>query len=117
MRENSVRDVLFSQFTLSRNNIALDQLGDFCTHHVRAQQFTRLLVEDGFHEAIRRAEGDSFAITDERETADFDVIALFLRRLLGEPDTGDLRVGVSTAWNIPRVELLAVAFAGDARAA
>ena len=77
------------------------------------EQFARLLVENSFHEPVRRPEGDGLAVTDKGETADLDVVAFLLCRLLCKPDTGDLWMRIGTARDVLGIELFAVAFAGD----
>ena len=104
MREDCVSEILLGQLTLARDNIALDQFGDFCADHVRAEQFPGLLVEDGFYEAFRGAHCYGLAIADEGEAANLDIVAFFLCGFFSQTDAGDLRVRVSAAWNVPGIK-------------
>src|SRR5207248_6686650 len=54
------------------------------------------------------AESDRLAVAEEREVADFDLVAGVARRLLGQPDAGDLRPAIGAARDAARVELMHV---------
>src|SRR6476620_8118412 len=45
MREDGVHKLLLRRLKVHRNHVALDQLGDLRTHHVRADERTGFLVE------------------------------------------------------------------------
>ena len=56
MREDGVHQLLFRGFEVHRHHVALDQLGDLGSHHMRAEQRPGLLVEDHFDQALVLAE-------------------------------------------------------------
>ena len=64
---------------------------------VRAEDLAVRLAEDDLHEAFGLADGAGLAAGHERELADLELEALFLRRALGEADAGDLRLAVGAA--------------------
>ena len=78
MRENGVHQVFFRGFQAHRDNEALDEFGDFGTHHMRAEKLACFGVEDGFDETVRLAKGDGFAIAHKGEAADFERVACVL---------------------------------------
>src|SRR3954464_4353989 len=46
MREHRVHQLFFGRLQVHRDDVALDQLGDFSTDHMGAEELTSLLVED-----------------------------------------------------------------------
>ncbi len=103
MREYGVHELFFRGLEIHRDHVALDELGHFGADHVRAEKLAGLLVEDHLHQALILAERDRLAVADERKTPDADVEFLLLRRLLGQPDRGDLRRAIGAAGNKPLV--------------
>ena len=75
MREDGVHEVFFGGFQAHRDHEALDEFGNFCADHMRAQELAGLGVEDGFDEAVRLAKGDGFAIAHKGEATDFERVA------------------------------------------
>jgi hypothetical protein len=108
VREDGVHQVGFRRLQLPRDDIALDELGDFRADHVGAQQLARLRIEHGLDEAFRLAERDRLAVADEGELADLDLAALLLGARLGEADAGDLRARIGAAGDVPGLERVGV---------
>ena len=75
MGEDSVHEVFFRGFQAHRDDEALNELGDFCADHMRAEKFAGLGIENGFDEAVRLAKRDGFAIAHKGEAADFERVA------------------------------------------
>ena len=75
MGEDGVHQVFFGGFQAHGDHEALDEFGDFCAYHVRAQKLAGLGVEDGFNKPVRLAEGDGFAIAHKGEAANFERVA------------------------------------------
>ena len=81
-----MHEIGLDQFGGFADGIALDQLGDFGAHHMRAEQLAGFGVEYGLDEAFGLAQRDRLAVADEGEVADFDLIARFLRLGFGQAD-------------------------------
>jgi len=102
LAECRMREHGFDQFRLGRlqrapDDIALDQLGHFSPDHMRAQQLTRLRVEDGLDDPLCLAQRNGLAVADEGEAADADVMPCRLCLFLGQADASDLRVAIGAA--------------------
>ena len=97
MREYRFHKVFFCCFQLTPNDITLDQLGHFCTNHVRAQQFAGFGVKDRFDHALGFTQCNRLAIPHEREPAHFDVKARLFCFGFSIANAGHLRVAICTA--------------------
>ena len=84
---------------LTTNNVALDQFGHFCTDHMSAQQLTCLRIKHRFDHALWLAQSNRFAVSDEGEATDLDVVPLLFRLSFGKADRGNLRVAIRAASN------------------
>ncbi len=97
MREDGVHQVFFGRLKLTAHDIALDKLRHFGADHMRAQKFARLRVKHRFDHSLRFAQGNGFAVTDEREFSDLDVIAQLFGLGFGIANACHLRVTVGAA--------------------
>src|SRR6516164_2448720 len=90
MRTHRVHQFCFGGLEIHRDHVALDQLGDLSSDHVRSKERARRLVEDHLHQTLILAERNRLAVSDEWKSADANVDLFLLRRLLGQPDRGNL---------------------------
>src|SRR3712207_1091975 len=97
MREHRMHEVLLRRLKVHSNDETLNKLRHLRSDHVRAKKLASLGIEDGLHQALRLAERNRLAISDEREPPDLDGNAGFLGLVLGDADGGDLRVAVGAA--------------------
>src|SRR5262245_52566299 len=74
-----------------------DQLSRLRAHDVGAEDLARPGVGNQLGEALRLPMNDSPAVGQERELADFDLVAALPSLRLRQPDRGDLGRGVGTA--------------------
>jgi len=63
------------------------------------EQFTRLAIKYRFNQTFRFPKRNSFAITDKREAADFDLMPCRFGLCFGMADASDLRMTIGTARN------------------
>src|ERR1700688_1002036 len=89
MREHGVHQLFFGGLQVHGHHVTLDQFGHFGSDHVRAEQLAGLLVEDHFYQSLVLAERNRLAVADEREAADTDLAAAFLRFGFGKTDRRD----------------------------
>ena len=85
MRENRVHQIFFRRLKRAANDITLDHLSHLGAHHMRAQKLSGLLVKDGLYDALWLSQSDGFAVPDEGEAPDFDLIARLFRLFFCEP--------------------------------
>ena len=74
-----------------------DHLGGVGSDDVGAEDFAVLLTDEELHESIALADGLGLAAGHEREFADLEFEAFFLRGAFGEADAGDLRLAIGAA--------------------
>ena len=72
-----------------------------------------VFVEDGLYQAFGFAHGDGFAVADEGEAADTDLVAGFFGFGFRHADAGDLGAAVGAAGDVAGVEGVNVVLAGD----
>ena len=108
MREDGFHEFRLSKLALACHDIALNELCHFCTYHVSTKQFAGFLVEHSFDETFRLTKRDRLAIPDERELADFDLVACLLRLGLCQANGSNLRVAICASRNIPCLKCMGV---------
>src|SRR5690554_4026906 len=100
MRVHSLDDLSLGSFELTGEDQLRKQFGDVLTDHMRAQQFTILLVEDELHETIALPGCQGTAAGLEGELADLDIAAGFSSLLFGHTHARDLRMSIGAAGNV-----------------
>ena len=99
MREDSLHQIFFSGFQLTPNHIALDQLCDLRTNHMRTQKLAGFGIKHGFNHSFRLAQSNRLAVANEGKAADFKLEASLFCLGLGHADAGDLRMAIGAASN------------------
>ncbi|MEN9469998.1 MAG: hypothetical protein RL630_1731, partial [Verrucomicrobiota bacterium] len=74
-----------------------DHLSGIGSDDVGAEDFAVLLADEELHEPFALADGKGFAAGHEREFADLEFEAFFLRGAFGEADAGDLRLAIGAS--------------------
>src|SRR5690606_34713613 len=92
-----VGDVLAGRAELHRLGGLGDHRAGDAGDHPHAEHAVGRGVGDDLHEAVGLVVGLGAAVGEHRELADLDLVAGFLRLLLGEADAGDLGHGVDDA--------------------
>ena len=101
MRENRLHEFCLGRFERPRHRIALDQFSHLGPDHMRAKQFARFLVEDGFDQPLVVTKRDGLAIGQHREPANTDVITCILGRGFGHANRGNLWPAICAPRNSP----------------
>src|SRR6185312_13421311 len=98
VRSHAIGDGLDRRLRVERDDTGLDKVGDMRPDHDQAEELAVARLVDGFHPARGLVLHDRPPVGDPREGAGDDVVAVLLaRRLFGEADARDLRVGVDRA--------------------
>src|SRR5262252_956438 len=80
---------------------------------MRAEQRTRLGIEDGLHQPLLLSERDGLAIGGIGEPADLEFVATVARSFFGQADACHLGGAVGAAWDVGLVERMHAFNAGD----
>ena len=73
MREDGLHQFRFGCLERLTDGVSLDQFGNFCADHMRAEQFAGSRIKDRFDHAFCFAKRNRFAIADEGEVSDLDL--------------------------------------------
>ena len=86
-------------FKLHRRHALRDQLRSLRTDDVCAQDLAVLRIRNNLHKPIMGIHNRSLRVTHKRELAHLDLVALFLRLRLRQPNGPNLRIAIRAARN------------------
>ena len=108
-----MHEFFFGGFEVHRDHESLNEFSDFRADHVRAEQFTRLLVEDGLYQPLVFSKRNRLAVGTELETSDANVIAGFLGPFFRQSDAGHLRIAIGATRDHVLVQRMNAGNAGN----